>query len=173
MKQSKVLSKKNQTTWQLCEFCSKKFKVNRAWQLTCSKLCGYKYQNSKIKRNNINDKKCFRCATSLVNKRIDAVYCSKTCKSMDYAFKRRSSDITHLTIARRRIIIERDKQICYLCHIFVEYNLIELDHLIPASRYGTSEPHNLSVSCRECNRGRGNRIGIEQLVRLLELRPSQ
>jgi len=173
MTQSKASSEENQIAQQLCAYCKKAFKANRAWQLTCSSVCGYSYQNSKTKRNNINENKCVRCAKTLVAKRVDAIYCSKTCKSMDYTFKRRSSDITHVTIARRRIIIERDKQICYLCRAFVEYKLIELDHLIPASRYGTSEPHNLSVSCRKCNRGRSNRIGIEQLARLFELRPSQ
>jgi 5-methylcytosine-specific restriction endonuclease McrA len=67
-------------------------------------------------------------------------------------------------------IINRDKWTCYVCHVRLEFDQIELDHLIPDSRHGSSESWNLAVCCMPCNRSRGNRIGIRQLQKLHELR---
>ena len=169
---------KQPSTWRtisrICKFCSKSYLPTTKWQLNCSHECGYKSQNMTLRRNNINTGKCMRCGKSLIHKRIDALYCSKTCKSIEHNFKARGvKEMRRPTTARRRLIIERDKQICYLCKQFVEYNMIDIDHLVPRTRGGSSAEHNLSVTCRNCNRGRGNRIGIEQLVRLFELRPSE
>lgn len=34
----------------------------------------------------------------------------------------------------------------------------EWDHLIPVSRGGTNDPDNIVVSCRSCNRSKGDRL---------------
>jgi len=155
----------------ICVFCSNTFIPIRKWQLTCNYECGYRYQNSKKPRP-INTKQCLRCGNNLTNKRGNAIYCSRTCKSMDHTFKHKNRGGKPLTTARRRLIIERDGSTCYLCQDTLNLKNVELDHLIPRSRGGDSSPNNLSVSCLRCNRSRGNRIGIEQLNRLRELRDS-
>lgn len=161
------------TTWQqierTCALCNKPFFPTRNWQKTCSKKCGYTLQNNK-RVIPINSRKCARCGASLAHKNNRAMYCSKTCKSMDHNFKHRGG--SRLTTARRRVIIERDLATCYLCKTVLAYKDIELDHLVPQSRGGDSGPSNLSVTCLKCNRSRGNRIEVEQLHRLRELRES-
>lgn len=163
------------STWRetprICVLCENSFLPITAWQKACSKKCGYTYQNSK-RPAPVNTKLCLRCGNSLVHKNSKALYCSRTCKSMDHNFKHRGRGGRRITTARRRLIIERDGSICYLCHQLVEFANVEIDHLIPRSRGGDSSPKNLSVTCLKCNRSRGNRIDIEQLHRLLELRES-
>lgn len=153
-----------------CLNCNKSFILKVKWQKCCSYECGYRYQNNKTTRS-INNELCVRCGSSLQHKRMGAMYCSRTCKSMDHNFKHRARGGRRTTTARRRLIIERDRSVCYLCGILVPFDEVEVDHLLPRSRGGTSEPHNLAVSCMKCNRRRGNRIEIEQLMKLFELRP--
>lgn len=154
-----------------CQHCQNSFMPKLREQKYCSVECKRKAQWLKNRVHNYA--LCLRCGASLYGKNTKAVYCSKTCKSMDHTFKHRGAGPKQLRTARRRLIIERDKQICYLCNQFVEYKKIDIDHLIPRTRGGSSDACNLSVTCQTCNRGRGNRIGIEQLVRLFELRPSE
>jgi 5-methylcytosine-specific restriction endonuclease McrA len=53
----------------------------------------------------------------------------------------------------RRRIIERDEGICYLCG---RMGATTVDHVIPQSRGGTSEDHNLRAAHRSCNAMKGN-----------------
>jgi 5-methylcytosine-specific restriction endonuclease McrA len=154
-----------------CLNCQKSFEMKRSWQIACSYECRYFYQNNKEPKA-LNEGLCARCGKSLKHKRADAIYCSKNCASKDHNFKHRGSEPSRVSTARRRLIIERDNSTCYLCKQIVPASSIEIDHLVPRSRKGTSAATNLSVTCRDCNRGRGNRIGIEQLIRLYELRPA-
>jgi 5-methylcytosine-specific restriction endonuclease McrA len=89
---------------------------------------------------------------------------------MDHSFKRTSNGIKQVSIARRQSIINRDKSTCYICHKILDNKNVELDHIIPKSRGGDSSASNLSVSCFQCNRSKGDKIGIEQLNRLRELK---
>jgi len=55
----------------------------------------------------------------------------------------------------RSIIIRvtrRDNNQCQICGKVLRDNEIEFDHLIPISKGGSSEEHNVRVSCLECNR---------------------
>lgn len=169
MKQSNTAVKQINTA--NCDVCNEIYIVNRFWQKTCSPKCGQKLQNDKIARFT-NTGNCARCNKSLLNRRKNVIYCSKTCCSMDQTFKHRGKGARQLSIARRRIIIERDKSTCYMCHSYVDYKDVELDHVLPRSRGGDSSPRNISVSCFKCNRSKGDSIGIEQLNRLRELRDS-
>jgi len=152
----------------ICAYCSLVYIPNTIWQMTCSYACGYNRQNHK-KPKNLNQGRCKRCNKNLEHRRSDAIYCSRTCKSLDFNFHHRyKSRMT--TKTRRMAIIERDKWQCYICAEFLQFSEIELDHLIPHSRGGSSDSDNLAVSCLPCNRSRGNRIGIRQLEKLNELR---
>lgn len=154
----------------VCQWCEALYTPKTYWQKTCSYECGYTKRNQKNKRGQTNFGFCLRCNKSLANKRANAIYCSKTCKSMEHTFKHRGS--TRLVpTARRKEIYKRDQAKCYLCKTHLGFHEFELDHLIPVSRGGDSSPCNVAVSCRKCNRSRGSRIGIDQLSKIYELRP--
>jgi len=152
----------------ICALCNSPYLPKRYWQKTCSYKCGYSYQNNK-KPKKINTRTCCRCSKLLLGKRSDAIYCSKTCKSMDHTFKHRSKTRVS-SIARRAEIIARDGFKCYLCHKPITLENFELDHLIPVSKSGSNSPENLAAACSRCNKSRGNRIEGAQIKKLAELR---
>jgi 5-methylcytosine-specific restriction endonuclease McrA len=154
----------------ICEFCNTEYQPKTSWQKTCSYECGYRMQNAK-KPKKINEKKCMRCNASLTHKKSHAIYCSKTCKAMDHNFKHRANTRVH-GVARRMAIIERDNFTCYMCNVKLEVDKIELDHLIPTSKNGSSSDENLSVSCMPCNRSRGNRISEKQIIKIQQIKVS-
>lgn len=164
---------KSNTSWdkspRLCEHCGGNYLPTTKWQKACSYTCGYSMRNLKKKRGRTNYKNCARCGASLENKRSNAIYCSRTCKSMDHTFKHRPKT-RFVSTARRMAIYNRDNGTCYICHKPVASNDFELDHLVPVSRGGDSSEGNVAVTCRYCNRSRGCRIGIDQLNKLFELR---
>jgi endogenous inhibitor of DNA gyrase (YacG/DUF329 family) len=160
---------KGQLEQRVCLHCGKEYSPVKPWQKACSYVCAYTHRNDKRKRGITNYGECARCGSSLNNKKAHAIYCSKTCKSMDHTFKHRSK--TRVAgVSRRKKIYERDNRQCYICHKQLTLLEVELDHLIPVAKNGHSGPENLAVSCRFCNRSRGARIGIEQLAKLDELR---
>ena len=157
------------STLQICLWCNSEYTPKKAWQKTCSYKCGYDHQNSKTKRGQTNFGSCLRCGNSLAQKNAKAIYCSKTCKSMDHNFKHRAKTRSQ-GVARRRLIWERDEGMCYMCHKNLNLSEIELDHLIPVAFGGSSDEKNLAVSCQKCNRRRGTRIEEAQIFKLAELR---
>jgi len=54
----------------------------------------------------------------------------------------------------------RDRYTCQYCGQRFPHNL-EVDHIIPRSRGGTTVPSNLVVSCRDCNQKKGNKTATE------------
>ena len=153
----------------ICVWCNKSFQPVKPWQKACGKKCGYMFQNGK-KPKNLNLGKCARCSKELLGKKSTAIYCSRTCLSMDHNFKHRSQ--TRVSgVARRNEIFTRDGMSCYICNKTLKLTEMEVDHLVPVSRGGSNQPVNLATSCLRCNRIRGSRIGIRQLEKLFELRP--
>jgi len=157
------------TVERTCVFCNQNYLPKTNWQKTCSYECGYALQNQKKVRGQTNFGECARCGASLANKRANAIYCSKTCKCMDHTYKHRPK--TRIVNTARRVeIYKRDNGQCYMCHEKLPLEKIELDHLVPVSRGGTSDSKNVAVSCQFCNRSRGNRIELAQLQKISELR---
>jgi endogenous inhibitor of DNA gyrase (YacG/DUF329 family) len=154
-----------------CEWCGKAYEPKRYRQKFCSYVCGYTAQNQK-KRIQIGSKprrveECQRCGKEMTHKKSHALYCSKTCKSMDHTFIHRGG--TRIKGARRQQIIQRDGSACYMCGVNLKMSRIELDHLIPVSKGGTSDDYNVAAACLQCNRKRGNKITFAQLKKLAEL----
>jgi hypothetical protein len=66
-------------------------------------------------------------------------------------------------IGRRRIsfstmmrIVRRDNYQCQHCHTQLHDNEVEFDHIIPVSKGGSSEEHNLRLTCFKCNRDKSD-----------------
>jgi 5-methylcytosine-specific restriction endonuclease McrA len=160
-----------QSALKSCEWCKGSFQERRYKQKYCSYVCGYSAKNYNRKQltgpkpRKVNQ--CLRCGAAMEHKKSHALYCSKTCKSMDHNFMHRGG--TRLSKARRQRIIDRDKATCYSCGSKLQISDIELDHLIPVSKGGTSDAQNVAVSCVKCNRQRGNKIMLIQLKKLAEL----
>lgn len=66
-----------------------------------------------------------------------------------------------MTAKLRRWIKERDGHACLKCGISVAeepHLLLEVDHVIPVSKGGLSEPSNLQTLCWRCNRTKGAKL---------------
>lgn len=155
-----------------CANCETQFVPWQYAQKCCSDKCGYTHGNKRA-RAVINSiprpvDKCVRCGDSISHLRRNAIYCSRSCKSMDYTFHKRGKS-RFTTIARRRFLYERDGGHCYSCGSAVTQDFFELDHLIPVVDGGTSEESNLAVSCRWCNRSRGTKITDAVIRKIREL----
>jgi 5-methylcytosine-specific restriction endonuclease McrA len=151
-----------------CVKCGANFSQYRPNHLACSYACSYHHQNHR-RPNNQNDGRCLRCSLSLNHRRLHAIYCSKTCKSMDHTAKHRAKTRTK-GVARRYEIYERDQGKCYMCQQSISLDIAELDHLIPVSKGGSSDPSNIALSCRPCNRRRGANLGEKQFSKLAEMK---
>lgn len=59
------------------------------------------------------------------------------------------------TEAERQAIFKRDGFKCIICGAT---DNLTLDHIIPRSKGGTSEPENLQTLCKRCNTSKGNKL---------------
>lgn len=71
--------------------------------------------------------------------------------------RNRSRSIPHSIIIR---VARRDNNTCQICGKILLDRDIEIDHLIPFSRGGTSDESNLRVTCLDCNRRKGKKIEL-------------
>ena len=71
--------------------------------------------------------------------------------------RNRSRNISHATIIR---VARRDNNTCQVCGKILLDREIEIDHIIPFSRGGTSDENNLRVTCFDCNRRKGKKIEL-------------
>lgn len=53
-------------------------------------------------------------------------------------------------------VLKRDNFTCQYCGAHGEGVVLEVDHIIPISKGGTSDMGNLSTACFDCNRGKGS-----------------
>ena len=54
-------------------------------------------------------------------------------------------------------VVRRDNNQCQTCGKVLKDDEIEFDHIIPVSKGGSSEEHNVRVACLECNRTKSAR----------------
>lgn len=79
---------------------------------------------------------------------------------------RDNRDATYVRSGARFQIFERDGGICWLCDEPVPREDFHLDHIIPVSKGGPTEPWNLRVAHPRCNRSKGNRARSFSLLGL-------
>lgn len=66
-----------------------------------------------------------------------------------------------MTPKLREAVLKRDNWTCQCCgnSVFLEPNLLlEVDHIVPVSAGGKTEPSNLQTLCWKCNRAKSDRI---------------
>jgi hypothetical protein len=61
-------------------------------------------------------------------------------------------------------VLKRENQICSRCAKSVKDDEIEFDHIIPWSKGGPTEEHNIRLLCSSCNRKRGAKFEDEYLI---------
>jgi len=64
-------------------------------------------------------------------------------------------------------VLKRDNQICSICGNAVLDQDVEFDHIIPWSKGGPSEEHNIKLLCKSCNRKKGDRFEDTHLISYL------
>lgn len=57
-------------------------------------------------------------------------------------------------------VVRRDNYRCQICGKQLLDNEVEFDHVIPVSKGGSSEEHNIRLTCYECNRDKKDRAEI-------------
>ena len=55
-------------------------------------------------------------------------------------------------------VFKRDKFTCQYCGASAPEAILEVDHIKPVSKGGTDDVMNLVTSCRDCNRGKKNKL---------------
>jgi 5-methylcytosine-specific restriction endonuclease McrA len=74
---------------------------------------------------------------------------------------------THVRFCRENVYI-RDNYTCQYCgHRFSTKNLT-LDHVLPVSREGKKDWHNVVSACRSCNQKKANKTPVEARMPLLK-----
>jgi 5-methylcytosine-specific restriction endonuclease McrA len=83
--------------------------------------------------------------------------------------------VEYVDVRRRRAqsgkqrirILARDKMRCQYCGVRGNVFELTLDHIVPRSQGGRSEPENLCAACRACNQRKGDRTPEEARMPLL------
>jgi hypothetical protein len=57
-------------------------------------------------------------------------------------------------------VARRDNYTCQSCGATLKDDQIEFDHVIPVAKGGSSEEHNLRVTCFDCNRRKSSRVDM-------------
>jgi len=57
-------------------------------------------------------------------------------------------------------VVRRDNYTCQACGKHLKDNEVEFDHMIPLSKGGSTEEHNIRLTCYNCNREKTDKIEI-------------
>jgi hypothetical protein len=57
-------------------------------------------------------------------------------------------------------VVRRDNYTCQHCKKHLRDDEVEFDHIIPLSRGGSSEEHNIRLTCYDCNRDKSDNVEL-------------
>lgn len=57
-------------------------------------------------------------------------------------------------------VVRRDNHTCQECGEHLKDDQVEFDHIIPISKGGSSEEHNIRLTCYDCNRDKSARVNL-------------
>ncbi len=66
----------------------------------------------------------------------------------------------HISTKMKMRIVRRDNYTCQVCGKHLKDDELEFDHIIPISKGGSSEEHNIRLICYDCNRRKSNRLAL-------------
>jgi hypothetical protein len=69
-----------------------------------------------------------------------------------------------IPFAVRARVARRDNYTCQVCGKHLKDEELEFDHLIPLSKGGSSDEHNIRVTCIDCNRSKAGRYNPSELT---------
>ena len=77
-----------------------------------------------------------------------------------YDYERKENKKIKSTIPQtlRYKILNRDRNTCQSCGARAPEAQLEIDHIIPISKGGKTDEKNLTTKCKECNRGKADKI---------------
>lgn len=77
---------------------------------------------------------------------------------IDYEKKENKNNRISINKALRYKILKRDRFTCQSCGARSPDVELEVDHKIPVSKGGKDEESNLITKCKDCNRGKSNKV---------------
>lgn len=66
----------------------------------------------------------------------------------------------YISFKTKMRVVRRDNHTCQHCGTHLRDDEVEFDHVIPTSRGGSSEEHNIRLTCFDCNRNKSDRVAI-------------
>jgi hypothetical protein len=57
-------------------------------------------------------------------------------------------------------VVRRDNHTCQHCGAHLRDDEVEFDHVIPVSKGGSSEEHNIRLTCFDCNRDKSDKVAL-------------
>ena len=57
-------------------------------------------------------------------------------------------------------VVRRDNHTCQHCGEHLKDNEVEFDHIIPLARGGSSDEHNVRLTCHDCNSDKSDRVEV-------------
>jgi 5-methylcytosine-specific restriction endonuclease McrA len=69
--------------------------------------------------------------------------------------------------ATRATVMLRDAYICQYCADTPGHSHLTVDHIVPRSRGGVHDWHNLVTACKRCNQKKGSHTPEESMMHLL------
>lgn len=66
----------------------------------------------------------------------------------------------YISFSVKMRVVRRDNHTCQECGVHLRDDEVELDHKIPLSKGGSTEEHNIRLTCFDCNRDKSARVDL-------------
>lgn len=66
----------------------------------------------------------------------------------------------YISFKTKMRVVRRDNHTCQECSKHLQDDEVEFDHIIPVSKWGSSEEHNIRLTCYDCNRSKLDTVEI-------------
>jgi 5-methylcytosine-specific restriction endonuclease McrA len=66
----------------------------------------------------------------------------------------------HISFKTKVRVVRRDNHTFQHCGVHLRDDEVEFDHIIPISKGGSSEEHNIRLTCFDCNRDKSDKVAL-------------